>query len=168
MKLTASDVTCSAAIIRSPSFSRSSSSTRITIFPARISSRASSIRPSQPRATKSKTNCVSPLWFDFYPLLQLRDHLRYRLEEVGHQPVVRHLEDRRLLVLVDRHDHPGVLHTRQVLDRTGYTQRNIKLRGHDLPRLPHLPAVRCPSSTDGCSGRPNRRLELVRKLLYQL
>src|SRR3990172_1391205 len=144
MKLTASDVTCSAAIIRSPSFSRSSSSTRITIFPARISSRASSIRPSQPRATKSKTNCVSPLWFDFYPLLQLRDHLRYRLEEVGHQPVVRHLEDRRLLVLVDRHDDLRVLHPRQVLDRSTDPQRDVELRRDDLPGLPHLPVVRSP------------------------
>src|SRR5438128_305626 len=38
MKLIASGVTRSAAIIRSPSFSRSSSSTRTTIFPTRMSS----------------------------------------------------------------------------------------------------------------------------------
>src|SRR5882724_5835580 len=38
MKLIASGVTRSAAIIRSPSFSRSSSSTRITMRPTRISS----------------------------------------------------------------------------------------------------------------------------------
>src|SRR5574340_234423 len=37
MKLMASAVTCSAAITRSPSFSRSSSSTRMTILPARMS-----------------------------------------------------------------------------------------------------------------------------------
>src|SRR3990170_5965784 len=43
MKLIASGVTCSAAMVRSPSFSRSSSSTRTIIFPARMSSRASSI-----------------------------------------------------------------------------------------------------------------------------
>jgi hypothetical protein len=41
MKLTASGVTRSAAMHRSPSFSRSSSSTRITMRPARISSIAS-------------------------------------------------------------------------------------------------------------------------------
>ena len=46
MKLMASGVTFSAASTRSPSFSRSSSSTRITMRPARISSRA--------RATRSK------------------------------------------------------------------------------------------------------------------
>src|SRR3990172_8279921 len=43
MKLIASGVTNSAASVRSPSFSRSSSSTRITILPARMSAMASSI-----------------------------------------------------------------------------------------------------------------------------
>ena len=43
MKLMASGVTCSAAIVRSPSFSRSSSSTTTIIPPARIAAMASSI-----------------------------------------------------------------------------------------------------------------------------
>src|SRR3990170_5062502 len=43
MKLIASGVLWSAAIIRSPSFSRSSSSTRMIILPARISPSASSM-----------------------------------------------------------------------------------------------------------------------------
>ena len=43
MKLTASGVTNCAAIVRSPSFSRSSSSTTTTNRPERISSIASSI-----------------------------------------------------------------------------------------------------------------------------
>src|SRR5512140_467243 len=43
MKLIASGVTNSAARVRSPSFSRSSSSTRMTIFPSRMSAMASSI-----------------------------------------------------------------------------------------------------------------------------
>ena len=43
MKLIASGVHLSAAITRSPSFSRSSSSTRITILPAAISAIASEI-----------------------------------------------------------------------------------------------------------------------------
>src|SRR4030042_1541386 len=43
MKLIASGVTNSAARVRSPSFSRSSSSTRMTILPSRMSSMASSI-----------------------------------------------------------------------------------------------------------------------------
>ena len=44
MKLIASGVTISAAIARSPSFSRSSSSTMMTMRPALISSTASSTR----------------------------------------------------------------------------------------------------------------------------
>ena len=44
MKLIASGVTFSAAIVRSPSFSRSSSSTTMIIRPARMASTASSIR----------------------------------------------------------------------------------------------------------------------------
>src|SRR5262249_745706 len=44
MKLIASGVTFSAAIVRSPSFSRSSSSTTMTMRPARMASMASSIR----------------------------------------------------------------------------------------------------------------------------
>ena len=43
--------------------------------------------------------------------------LRQRLIEVGDQAVVGDLEDRRLLVLVDRHDHLGVLHAGEMLDR---------------------------------------------------
>src|SRR5512139_3393766 len=52
MKLIASGVTNSAARVKSPSFSRSSSSTRMTIFPARISSRASSILESGIRSSR--------------------------------------------------------------------------------------------------------------------
>ena len=44
MKLMASGVTCSAAMQRSPSFSRSGASTTMTSFPFRMSSSASSIR----------------------------------------------------------------------------------------------------------------------------
>jgi hypothetical protein len=48
MKLMASGVTFSAAIVRSPSFSRSSSSTTITISPRRIAATASSTAANGP------------------------------------------------------------------------------------------------------------------------
>lgn len=38
--------------------------------------------------------------------------LRYRFKEIGNQAVVCHLEDGGLLILIDRHDDPGVLHPR--------------------------------------------------------
>jgi len=59
MKLTASGVTFSAAIVRSPSFSRSSSSTSITIRPCLTSSTAASIptiTPIQAILSHSKTD----------------------------------------------------------------------------------------------------------------
>src|SRR5512135_2299186 len=92
------------------------------------------VTPYPYRNGTGKTSCR-------FQLLQLRDQLRHRLEEVGHQPVIRHLEDRRLLVLVDRDDHLAVLHPRQVLDRPADPQRDVQFRSDDLPRLPHLPVV---------------------------
>ena len=58
--------------------------------------------------------------------LELGGHVRYSLEEVLHQAIVRHLEDGRLLVLVDGHDGLGVLHARQMLD----SARDAHLRGY--------------------------------------
>src|SRR4030067_281448 len=60
MKLMESGVTWSAAMVRSPSFLRSSSSTRITIFPDRMSSSASSILASVIWTTFSR----EPVFFE--------------------------------------------------------------------------------------------------------
>src|SRR5690606_37548117 len=45
-------------------------------------------------------------------------------------------------VLVDRHDHLGVLHARQVLDRTANTDGDVQLRRDDLAGLTDLHVVR--------------------------
>src|SRR5690606_1115939 len=58
--------------------------------------------------------------------------LRHDLEQIAYQAVVGHLEDRRFFVLVDRNDHLGVLHARQVLDGTGDADRDVQLRCDDL------------------------------------
>mgnify|MGYP003362541792 CR=1 FL=1 len=50
-------------------------------------------------------------------LVQFCFKLRQDGEQVAHNPVIRHLEDRRFGVLVDGHDHLAVLHARKVLDR---------------------------------------------------
>ena len=55
MKFTASGVTRSAAMRRSPSFSRSSSSTTTSIRPARISSMASSMVENSPTAPRARS-----------------------------------------------------------------------------------------------------------------
>ena len=64
-------------------------------------------------------------------LLQLRDGF----EQVRHQAVIGHLEDRRFFVLVDRNDHFGVFHTGQMLDRAGNTDRNVQLWRNDFAGL---------------------------------
>src|SRR5215213_8018545 len=64
-----------------------------------------------------------------------------RLVEIGDESIVGNLENRRLLVLVDRHDHLGILHASKMLDRARNADRDVKLRRHNLAGLPDLPVV---------------------------
>ena len=95
MKFRLSGVAFSAAMMKSPSFSRSASSTTITIFPARMSARASSI--------VANTGPVSWVMVSFLhrPLDRveerlhvLRDHVDLQVQWVSHFGVAerRHLE----------------------------------------------------------------------------
>src|SRR5690606_2565875 len=68
--------------------------------------------------------------------------LRQDREQVAHQANVGDLEDRRLRVLVDRHDRAGVLDARQVLDSAGNADGQVQLRGDDLAGLTDLHLVR--------------------------
>ena len=54
------------------------------------------------------------------------DHHRDNLEQVAADAVVRYVEDRSGVRLVDRYDALGVLHAGLVLDRTGDAQRNAR------------------------------------------
>src|SRR5258708_8897021 len=60
--------------------------------------------------------------------------LGHDLEKVADDAVVGHLEDRRFLVLVDRHDGLAVLHAGEMLDRAGDADADISVG------LPHLPS----------------------------
>src|SRR5262249_18778928 len=51
---------------------------------------------------------------------------RQDLEHVAHQAVVGDLEDRGVLVLVDRDDVPGGRHAGQVLDRAADAARDVE------------------------------------------
>jgi hypothetical protein len=53
--------------------------------------------------------------------LDLFNHYRYGFEEVADYAVIGYVEDRGLGIFVDRNDGPGVLHSDDVLDRTGDT-----------------------------------------------
>src|SRR6187401_633023 len=87
------------------------------------------------------------------------------LIEVRDKAVVGDLEDRRLLVLVDRHDHFRVLHAGEMLDRARDADRDVELRRHHLAGLPHLPVVRRIAGIDRCARRADRGAELVRHRL---
>ena len=69
MKLIASGVTFSAAIVRSPSFSRSSSSTTMIIRPARMASTASSMRANGPGRLPASRPWRSSISVDVMDLL---------------------------------------------------------------------------------------------------
>src|SRR3979490_3063620 len=58
-------------------------------------------------------------------LTELRRQFRQRLVEIGDQPVVRDLEDRRLLVLVDGHDDFRILHAGEMLDGARNAHREV-------------------------------------------
>src|SRR3954454_10876069 len=93
-----------------------------------------------PAGVYSSGRCFSA--FSLAELAEFGRQLRNRLVEVGDQAVIGNLEDRRVLVLVDRDDHLGVLHAGQMLDRAGNADRNIELGGYDLAGLADLPIVR--------------------------
>ena len=94
--------------------------------------------------------------------------LRHGLEEVGDEAVVGDLEDRRLLVLVDRDDDLGVLHAGQVLDRAGDADGDVQLGRHDLAGLADLPVVRRVAGVDRRAAGAERGAELVGQRLDQL
>src|SRR3990170_2022397 len=101
MKFIASGVTFSAAIVRSPSFSRSSSSTTTSMRPARKSSRASGIvdgmaggLPSEPAGRQQALDVLG-------------DYVDLEVDEAARPgvPQVRHLES-----IGDERDREGSAH----------------------------------------------------------
>src|SRR2546426_1393154 len=94
--------------------------------------------------------CCSSVWSSFMrsfleELLELLRQLRHDLEEVADDAVVGDLEDRRLGVLVDGHDHLRRAHAGQVLDRARDAEAHVEL-GRDRPaRLADLEPVRAPA-----------------------
>src|SRR3954447_24048925 len=75
-------------------------------------------------------------------LVQIPDHAE-----------IRELEDRRVLVLVDREDVLRALHPNLVLDRAGDAGRQVKLRRDRLAGLADLGRVRVPAGVDHGAGR---------------
>src|SRR5216117_3816014 len=93
-------------------------------------------------------------------LSQLFHQFRNDLEQVPDDPIVRHLEYRRFLVLVDGDDDADVLHAREVLDRARDAHGDVELRRDDLAGLPDLPVVRHEPRVHGRARSPHRRAQL--------
>src|SRR3712207_4989243 len=82
------------------------------------------------------------------PLPRVAHGFRQRghdLEDVADDPVVGHLEDRGLLVPVDRDDRLRRAHAGDVLDRPRDADRYVELGADAPPRLADLVAVRAPA-----------------------
>src|SRR2546421_3836804 len=85
----------------------------------------------------------------FEKSLELFGQLRHHLEEVADDAVVGDLEDRRLGVLVDGHDHLGGAHAGQVLDGARDTEAQVELGRDRTAGLADLEAMRPPAGIDG-------------------
>src|SRR5690606_19737153 len=81
------------------------------------------------------------------------------LGQVAHGAEVDELDERRLLVLVDRDDRLRGLHAGPVLDGTGDARGDVELRGDRLAGLADLEGVRHPARVDGGTGGADRRTE---------
>ena len=92
---------------------------------------------------------------------ELFGQLRHCLEQVGDQADIGNLEDRRVLVLVDRDDGLGILHPGKVLDRTRDTDRDIDLGSDDLARLADLVVIGDITRVDRRPACANTGAELV-------
>src|SRR5262252_848953 len=99
-----------------------------------------------------------------YQPLDFRDDL----EQVPDQADIRHLENRRLAVLVDGDDGARVLDAGEVLDGARDADRYIQLRRNDFAGLPDLHLVGRIAGVDGRTGSANRSAELVRKAVENL
>src|SRR2546426_8169470 len=97
---------------------------------------------------------------------QLRDDVK----QIADDSVVGHLEDRRVLVLVDRDDDFRRAHPRQVLDRARDADGDVERGADGFARLAHLVGMRPPPRIHHRARRPHRRRppQRARQLLHEL
>src|SRR5882724_9515082 len=90
------------------------------------------------------------------------------LEQIPHDAVIGHLEDRSFLVLVDRHNGLRILHAGKMLDRAGDADGDIEVGRHHLAGLADLVVVRHVAGIDRGTAGPQTRAERVGELLEDL
>src|SRR5260370_753772 len=161
----------SADTIRSSAALRASSVTTFWIIAAILSShpgkRAWRARPllhkHRPESDPSSRLLESSLLSEF---AERFGQFGNRLIQIRDQAVVGDLENRRVLVLVDRDDHLGILHAREMLDRAGDADGDIELRRHHLAGLADLPVVRRIAGIDRRARRADAGAEFVGERLH--
>src|SRR5919112_4787304 len=95
------------------------------------------------------------------------DQLGHNREDVTDNAEVCDIEDGGVLVFVDRHNRLGRLHTGQMLDRAGNTQRYIKLGGNRDARLSDLRTLGDVACINRRAGTTHGTAESIGKLLDQ-
>jgi hypothetical protein len=105
---------------------------------------------------------------DVVALAERIHQLRHHFKQIPDQPVIRHLEDRGIRILVDGDDDFRFLHPGQMLDGAGDADREVKLRRNDLAGLANLVVIRDKTGVDRSTGGTERRTELVGERFEQL
>src|SRR5579875_284328 len=72
---------------------------------------------------------------------ELFKEFRNSLVEVGHKPIVGHLEDRRIWIVINSYDDFRIFHARQVLYAARNTYSDIEVRGDHSTGLADLQLV---------------------------
>src|SRR5207302_8360411 len=85
----------------------------------------------------------------YSPLIQRTFEFGERLKQIGHEAIIRNPEYRRVLILVDGHNHFGVLHACQMLNGAGNPDRDVEFRGDDFSRLTNLVVIWNETGIDG-------------------
>src|SRR3954470_12193681 len=117
-------------------------------------------RPPAIVRTKRKTTfCAlmrSPRSMSLLCLAHRPRERRDDLEHVADDAVIRHLEDRRFLVLVDGDDRLRRSHSGQMLDRARDADGDVQLRTHLSPGLADLVSVGTPAFIGDGTSRSDR------------
>src|SRR5512146_1344826 len=104
----------------------------VRVMPRRLGTTSRTRRGTSPRPTDHLTRprALATLLHRRDTLRELRDHR----EQIPYHAVVRHTEDGRVRVLVDRHDRLRLLDSREMLKCTTDAYRQVELGGHGLAR----------------------------------
>ena len=101
---------------------------------------------------------------------QFFGHLGNSLEEIGNETIIGDLEDGGFSIRVDGHNCLGIFHTSQMLNSTGNSNSDIKLRSDDFTGLTDLQVI----TDESCVNRGSRstnyllRYDLEKCQTYQL